>query len=1360
MAEPSIARTPARRLPVGGTVLALAAAALGPVALAPSPAAGAPGDAPSAGLVAVEHQLPTAQYATTFQTDIAVMRPDGSGFTPIVTGPAQETDPAWSADGSRLAYVVTEGTGSTATSAIWTVDADGSDALQVTPASTGTKSSPTWSPGGETIAFVWSGDIWFVGYDGLTAPDNGVAQAGVTDVDYSPDGTRWVLSRGGGLYTMPADDSQAGGSSLGGAAGSDPTWSPDGTQVAFVQGAALRRVAAGGGTSTLVPGSPYLSRPLDSPTWSPDGETLLFTRFENTGAGLTSHPYNTNVPAVAGIPATGGTTTPVTGGAPRVLDPDWSPTAGGSGSTDPATGSTSNGQTFAVTIDAPGDGDRVPGDAPLPVSGAVSLDASTARPVHAGYVVDVSGSTTSGPARNCDGVGSVTAADNYNGDGRTGDILDCELWAVAKLNERVATRAASTAGVVALGGQAIYWEPPTGSTPTTSAGADMSSAGGEQPSVPASDAGVGVVLRSLLNTSGSAAVGQYSLKRVGSGTDYEAALRRVNAQLGGFDSAEPSIVYFLSDGQPMSGRTDWTAADHPLAVSAARGYRVHTYAVGVTGGCNPGQALRVIADRTGGTCTLVADPALLSDQIAANATVDSVSLRLPDGTRLSATVDSAAGTWDVSIPAGALPPGSQQLRVTATASDGTTVTDTVTVHVTATPEVDAGGPYTVDEGSSIALAGTATDADTDAADLAIAWSPNAHLDADNRLDPTYTGVDDAVEELTLSVTDPDGLEATDTAEVTVANVAPTLGTPTWAAGREPVAGEPATLTVDVTDPGTEDTHTYVVDWGDGSPPTTGEVSGGTVSATHTFAAGTQQLVGITVVDDDGGDDATEIGPFRVNTTPTADAGGPYTVDEGTPLTLSGTASDDDDDPLTITWTPAGRLLSGADTATPEYDTRDEVEQDLTMEVSDGDLTSRSRTSVTVRNVAPSLTGFALPAGVVAPGTPVTLDVTVDDPGLDDTIEWTLDWGDGTTATGTGRAISGSHAFGEGGPFDVVLTVTDGDGGEASERGRVVTNRAPTVDAGADLALVEGATGTPATASDDPDGDTVSHTWATGPACSGVVTLSATDVPRPVVTGVDDGSCQLRVTVSDGSAEATDTVDVTVANAAPTLGVLTATPVVARLGTPIELTAPVRDPGQADTHDASVDWGAGGSPEPGSVAGDAFSATHLYPAPGVYTVQVWVTDDDGGTSGARSLEVVVYDPASAKTTGGGHLSSPTGALTARPAAGGKATFGFEFGHHKKTGAPEGNLRFQLHATDGDLKSTDVTWVATSTDRSTSQGTGTWSGTPARWRLTVVDGKATGTSDRLRLQVWTGSGLDVLAYDTGGLVALGGGSIVVH
>ena len=163
------------------------------------------------------------------------------------------------------------------------------------------------------------------------------------------------------------------------------------------------------------------------------------------------------------------------------------------------------------------------------------------------------------------------------------------------------------------------------------------------------------------------------------------------------------------------------------------------------------------------------------------------------------------------------------------------------------PTSDPGGPYAVVEGSSILLNGSgSSDPDSDA--LTFDWSPGTFLDNPSSATPTSTGIDDGVEGLTLTVTDPGGLSDAAGTTVTVANVAPSVASIT-----APV--DPAQVGTEITangtfaDPGVLDTHTAVWDWGDGStsPGAVVEADGsGTAGGTHTYTAPGVYTVTLTV----------------------------------------------------------------------------------------------------------------------------------------------------------------------------------------------------------------------------------------------------------------------------------------------------------------------------------------------------------------------------------------------------------------------------------------------------------------------------------------------------------------------------------
>jgi len=148
------------------------------------------------------------------------------------------------------------------------------------------------------------------------------------------------------------------------------------------------------------------------------------------------------------------------------------------------------------------------------------------------------------------------------------------------------------------------------------------------------------------------------------------------------------------------------------------------------------------------------------------------------------------------------------------------------------PVADAGGPYNVPEGGSVALDGTGTDVPADT--LTFEWD----LDGDGTFefegeDPTFDAslIDGGTQfTVTLRVSDEDGGVATDSTTITVRNVAPTI-TEINAVGTTE-NGE-VTVTGTISDPAPADTFTVEIDFGEGSP-TVVVATGNTFSATHQY----------------------------------------------------------------------------------------------------------------------------------------------------------------------------------------------------------------------------------------------------------------------------------------------------------------------------------------------------------------------------------------------------------------------------------------------------------------------------------------------------------------------------------------------
>ncbi|MBL3618932.1 MAG: PKD domain-containing protein, partial [gamma proteobacterium endosymbiont of Lamellibrachia anaximandri] len=162
---------------------------------------------------------------------------------------------------------------------------------------------------------------------------------------------------------------------------------------------------------------------------------------------------------------------------------------------------------------------------------------------------------------------------------------------------------------------------------------------------------------------------------------------------------------------------------------------------------------------------------------------------------------------------------------------------TVTVIENLAPVADANGPYTVDEGSTVALDGTGS-SDPNGDSLTYSWDYNndgAYDDASG-LAPAYAGLDDGIYPVELQVTD-GLLSSTSGTSVTVNNAAPVVEAGPDQSGvlGDTIALAPATFT----DAGVEDTHTVTIDWGDGTTDAgtvTQGAGSGSVAGSHAYAA--------------------------------------------------------------------------------------------------------------------------------------------------------------------------------------------------------------------------------------------------------------------------------------------------------------------------------------------------------------------------------------------------------------------------------------------------------------------------------------------------------------------------------------------
>ena len=182
----------------------------------------------------------------------------------------------------------------------------------------------------------------------------------------------------------------------------------------------------------------------------------------------------------------------------------------------------------------------------------------------------------------------------------------------------------------------------------------------------------------------------------------------------------------------------------------------------------------------------------------------------------------------------------------------------------------------------------------------------------------------------------------------------------------------------------------------------------------------------------------------VNSDPTADAGGPYTINEGESVNLDGSASSDPDtDPLTFAWDLDNDGNFGepgeptAESPTVDWSTLqtygidDDGVYTIGLRVDDGrGGINTTTTTLTVNNVAPILN--ATGAGSTTAGNSYTLNLSAVDPEPDTISSWTINWGDGSIETFAGNPSSVAHTYLNGGfTNNITVSATDEDGAYTS-----------------------------------------------------------------------------------------------------------------------------------------------------------------------------------------------------------------------------------------------------------------------------------------------------------------------------------------
>lgn len=627
------------------------------------------------------------------------------------------------------------------------------------------------------------------------------------------------------------------------------------------------------------------------------------------------------------------------------------------------------------------------------------------------------------------------------------------------------------------------------------------------------------------------------------------------------------------------------------------------------------------------------------------------------------------------------------VSVTVNETDGGTDSDSDTVTVNnVAPVLSAVSATSVNENGSTTLSGNISDVGTqDTFTLNVNWGDGntdsftypagttsfneTHQYLDD--DPTSTASDNYTISLTLSDDDTGG--DTDTATLTVSNVAPTLSNVSATATINEDGS--VTLAGDIADPGTQDTFSLLVNWGDGNSDTFVYAAGTTgFSETHQYLddnpTGTPSdnyTISLTLTDDDTGSDTDGDSVTVNNVAPdlTNLAATPLIISETNSITVTGNIVDPgtlDTFTLVVDWadgntenfTYSAGTTSFLITHTYQDDALAVVRApmaaftiDLTL--TDDDTGSDNETViVTVDNAAPTLNNVSLPASVNE-GDVVTLTAVIQDPSPLDTFTLDVDWGDGNTETFTYPAgtttIDETHLYTDDDPtatpsdsYTVTMTLSDDNGGTDSAVSPItVNNVAPALSGVSATAVSENGSTTLSGAITDPGtGDTFTMTvdWGDGNSDTFTYAAGTTSFDETYQyldddpTGTPSDSYAISLTLTDDdTGNDTDSTNVTVNNVAPTLSNLSVVDI-NEDGT-ATLTGDIADPGTQDTYTVTVDWGDGITETFNYGAGTAvFTQTHQYldddpsgtPADS-YTITASVADDDTGTDSETAVFTV-------------------------------------------------------------------------------------------------------------------------------------------
>ncbi|MDG2224390.1 MAG: PKD domain-containing protein [Rubripirellula sp.] len=324
----------------------------------------------------------------------------------------------------------------------------------------------------------------------------------------------------------------------------------------------------------------------------------------------------------------------------------------------------------------------------------------------------------------------------------------------------------------------------------------------------------------------------------------------------------------------------------------------------------------------------------------------------------------------------------------------------------------------VDEGQEIFLTGSFTSLVGGVPTVSISWGDsivegNAELEVDTAGfsgshvfvddDPTQSEFD--LYEIVVTATD-DVSAGSASVFMTVNNVAPALSL-LELTDDSIGEGQETALRVEFSDPGINDQHVAIIDWGDGSQSEIVSIPEGdrVFEVPHRYADDGDFEIQITLSDDDGGTSEDQVLAEVLNIAPTATIVLPENVVEGDEARLNLTAFDPGGDALTFLWEVSQdetSLFTGTDSYL-DFVPVDDGDYEVILTVTDdGNASTTVLATLYVANAAPIIfaedVSFSSAGIAVSEGVRLSFAGTFFDAGLSDQHQITFDFGDETVTT--------------------------------------------------------------------------------------------------------------------------------------------------------------------------------------------------------------------------------------------------------------------------------------------------------------------------------------------------------------------------